>query len=188
MFSQVYLHRTRRIYDIHLKDFLAEWLDGGRFSTDLDDHLAMTDNEVSAALAAAARDSGRPGHAHARRIVDHDHFKVLFAPTSTDLVRNAAGPKQLFEAACEHFGDDVVRYDRYSKGGSGNAFPVLERDGQVVDSSNASDVLGSIPIASSHYVFVAGEVVGEATTWKNANLLALTAPAAERDDEREGEE
>src|SRR5205807_1153099 len=29
MFSQVYLHPVRRIYDIHLQDFLREWLPGG---------------------------------------------------------------------------------------------------------------------------------------------------------------
>ena len=186
MFSQVYLHRTRRIYDIHLMDFLKEWLDGGRFSTKLEDHLAMTDNEVSAGFLAAARDGRARGHVHARRIVEHQHFKVLFAPTATDLKRNAAGPKQLYEAAVEKFGAENVRYDRYSKGASVNPFPVLERDGQIIDSSNASDVLARIPAASSHYVFVAREVLGEAVAWKDANVEALTAPRSEEvDDEKE---
>ena len=31
MFSQVYFHRVRRIYDIHLRDFLKEWLCNGQF-------------------------------------------------------------------------------------------------------------------------------------------------------------
>ena len=35
MFSQVYFHPARLMYDAHLQDFLAEWLPGGRFSTDL---------------------------------------------------------------------------------------------------------------------------------------------------------
>ncbi|MCB7130206.1 MAG: HD domain-containing protein, partial [Candidatus Brocadiales bacterium] len=34
MFSQVYFHSIRRIYDIHLMDFLKLWLPGGKFSTD----------------------------------------------------------------------------------------------------------------------------------------------------------
>jgi uncharacterized protein len=29
MYKQVYLHRIRRVYDIHLKDFLLEWLPSG---------------------------------------------------------------------------------------------------------------------------------------------------------------
>ena len=34
MYSQVYFHPVRRIYNIHLMDFLKEWLDEGAFSTD----------------------------------------------------------------------------------------------------------------------------------------------------------
>ena len=30
MYTQVYFHPVRRIYDIHLRDFLREWLDDGR--------------------------------------------------------------------------------------------------------------------------------------------------------------
>jgi hypothetical protein len=46
MYAQVYFHRVRMIYDIQLIDFLKEWLPGGQFSTDSEEHLAMTDNEV----------------------------------------------------------------------------------------------------------------------------------------------
>ena len=31
MYKQVYLHHIRRVYDIHLKDFLTEWLREGNF-------------------------------------------------------------------------------------------------------------------------------------------------------------
>jgi HD superfamily phosphohydrolase len=47
MYSQVYIHPVRRIYDIHLKDFLKNWLPGGWFSTKLGKHLVLTDNEVT---------------------------------------------------------------------------------------------------------------------------------------------
>jgi len=188
MFSQVYLHRIRRIYDIHLKDFLTDWLPGGRFSEDLESHLAITDNEVNAAMLSAARDPELPGHHHAKRIVDREHFKVLYAPTAADLRRNAAGPKQLFEAARERFGADNVRYDRYSKGGGDSVFPVLEREGTIAASSSVSDVLGNIPVASSHYVFIAREHLQEAQAWKAANLDELTAARSEDDDDQEGDQ
>src|SRR5271166_1394617 len=77
MYSQVYFHPIRRIYDIHLQDFLAAELPGGKFLTDLESHLEKTDNEVNACILAAARDSSQPGHGAARRIAEHDHFKVL---------------------------------------------------------------------------------------------------------------
>ena len=55
MYKQVYFHHVRRAYDIHLKDFLKDWL-AGYFPTTTEDHLRYTDNEVMAALLAAARD------------------------------------------------------------------------------------------------------------------------------------
>src|SRR5271165_3618497 len=61
MYSQVYFHPIRRIYDIHLQDFLAAELPGGKFPTDLESHLEKTDNEVNACILAAARDSSQPG-------------------------------------------------------------------------------------------------------------------------------
>jgi HD superfamily phosphohydrolase len=50
MYTQVYFHHVRRIYNIHLKDFLQSWLPGGRFPTDLRQHLQITDNEATAAM------------------------------------------------------------------------------------------------------------------------------------------
>ena len=50
MFSQVYCHHVRRIYDIHLKDFLKKWLPNGMFTTSIEDILQITDNEVSSEL------------------------------------------------------------------------------------------------------------------------------------------
>lgn len=182
MFSQVYLHRVRRIYDKHLEDFLAEWLDGGRFSGGLDDHLAMTDAHVTVAMLQASNEPGWPGHVHACRVVQRDHFKVLYAPTPIDLRRNAAGAKQLFDAACQKFGIEAVRYDRYSKGGSTDTFPVLTKEG-VQASNGLSDVLGNVPIASSHYVFIQPDLEAEAKRWKDKNLAGIVEARPEDDDE-----
>jgi hypothetical protein len=56
MFSQVYFHPTRLIYDTHVKEFLQLWLAdrGWQFPTDPEEHLQFTDNEVMAAITAAA--------------------------------------------------------------------------------------------------------------------------------------
>lgn len=64
MYSQVYFHRTRRIYDIHLTDYLNEWLDDGLFPTTLDGFLSITDVEVLVSLRAAVRDPNSNGHQH----------------------------------------------------------------------------------------------------------------------------
>jgi HD superfamily phosphohydrolase len=74
MYSPVYFHPIRRIYDLHLMDFLREWLQTGNFSTDVGQHLRCTDNEVTAAPLQAASDNSKAGHVHARRIGQREHF------------------------------------------------------------------------------------------------------------------
>jgi len=95
MFTQVYFHPIRRIYDIHLKDFLKDWLPDGRFSTDVDHHLSLTDNEVISALRIAASDSEKQGHKHASRIINRKHFKELYERNPEDVAINLQ-----FPAAC----------------------------------------------------------------------------------------
>ena len=99
MHRQLYFHPVRRIYDIHLKDFLKAWLPGGRFPTDVPSLLKMTDNEVSAALLRAARDKTHPGHAPARRIVRREHFQLLYQRNPDDLARNPEAGRAVFRAA-----------------------------------------------------------------------------------------
>src|SRR5207247_4201309 len=57
MFTQVYLHHIRLIYDRHLVDFLREILPGNLLPTEIAPHLALTDNEVMKAMWEASLDS-----------------------------------------------------------------------------------------------------------------------------------
>src|SRR5437879_2703252 len=62
MYTQLYFHPTRRIYDMHLMEFLKEWLPDGRFPTEIDKHISLSDNEVNAGMCKAAADSGERSH------------------------------------------------------------------------------------------------------------------------------
>jgi HD superfamily phosphohydrolase len=183
MFSQVYLHRVRRIYDIHLKDFLQAWLPERKFSLDLDAHLAMTDNEVLTELRAAAGDAGHPGHIHARRILMREHFKVLYAPSPDELAANDDAAEQVFEAAVERFGAEHVRFDRYTKGAGSVEFPVLQRNGKSGSSTSVSGVLARVPEASTQHVFVSRDEFENGRRWRDANLASLVEPRVEEEDD-----
>ena len=98
MYSQVYFHPVRRIYDIHLMDFLKEWLDDGKFSIDSSTHLKMTDNEITAALWKAAFKEDEIGHSHARRIVRREHFKRLYERNPEDVKVNPESGKAIYNA------------------------------------------------------------------------------------------
>ena len=56
MFTQLYFHPVRRIYDIHLKDFLIQTLQGGKYPSTVNEHLEITDNEVTASILKVSRD------------------------------------------------------------------------------------------------------------------------------------
>lgn len=97
MFSQVYLHPIRRIYDIHLADFLKLWLPGSIFSTDPDAMLAVTDNEVLSALADVARQADSSLGEAAERIVLRRHFKEVYAFNPGDRAINPDATRIVFQ-------------------------------------------------------------------------------------------
>lgn len=169
MYSQLYFHPVRRIYDIHLKDFLREWLPGGQFSTSTEGLLRMTDNEVTSAMLSAADDPKSPGYDAARRIVRRDHFKVLYQWHPTDARINPEAGKAIFMAAREKFGGENVRHDLYSSKGAAYDFPVLVRDGTVVSSMTASPALAKLPLLSMDYVFIEGKQLAQGRDWLKVN-------------------
>jgi HD superfamily phosphohydrolase len=178
MYTQVYFHPVRRIYDVHLKDFLTAWL-GGKFATDLETHLRLTDNEVTAAILEAAREPARPGHDAARRIAAHDHFKVLYQRHPEDVKKNPEAGRAVFEAAQLAFGADNVRHDRYTQKGGATVFPVLMKDGRIASSVALSETLQRLPVVAVDYVFIVPERLKEAEPWLRTNRPKLIEPQAE---------
>jgi HD superfamily phosphohydrolase len=171
MFTQVYLHPVRRIYDLHLGEFLQEWLKDGVFSTDLDGYLATSDVEVLAALREAARNGDHPGHEPAVRITNRRHFKVLWHRTRTDVTQNQAIGDVIFEAAVAEFGAATVR--RPNPRGPGEAvidFPVQLSGGRVTSAQLLSDVLRQLPPVASDVIYVEPTLRDQARKWLDKNL------------------
>lgn len=173
IYVQVYLHPVRRIYDIHLKDFLKEWLEKGRFLTDIEAHLRMTDNEVTSGLLAAARRKTSPGHDPASRIVKRDHFRKLYERNPLDVDENPEAASAIFEAAEQEFGTTNLRFDQYPAKGGGHDFPVLMSDNRIVRSGAASSVLLKVPPIAAEFIFVAPDKREKATAWLKSNLKSI---------------
>lgn len=179
MFTQLYLHPIRRIYDIHLKDFLRNWLPSGKFSIDLEDHLRMTDNEVLVAIQQAADDEGNPAHEPARRILKREHFKVLYGRNPDDLLINREASAAVYEAACAEFGEEHFRHDAYKKVNTAPDYSVLGDDGRVTSSLSYSRILAELEPAAIDYVFVAPELAKEAHKWLANNRDTIIQPKVE---------
>ncbi len=179
MYSQVYLHRVRRIYDIHLRDFLAKWLPEGRFPTSPGSFLGLTDNEVAAAIADAAVAPTAPGHDAARRIAQHDHFRVLYERHPSDVSVNPDAAIQVSQWAADRFGDDNVRFDTYKAREESADFPVETRDGRIVPSVTVSDVIARLPPLAIDYVFVRPELKDQATALLEEQRQVIIKPKDE---------
>jgi uncharacterized protein len=179
MYSQVYFHPVRRIYDLHLKEFLRGWLTGGIFSTDVDQHLRLTDNEVTAALSEAARESSEAGHIHARRIVFREHFQVAYSRNPDDVRVNPEAGKAVFDALAARFGAEHFRHDRHHQSTGPPDFPVRLRDGQIVSSLASSETLNHVPIMSIDYVFAERSIVAEARRWLGTRRADIVKPKEE---------
>ena len=173
MFSQVYFHRVRRAYDVHLKDFLTLWLPGGSYSVDLPSHLAMTDVQVTAGIIDAASNEDHPAHDPARRLTNREHFRVLWSRSPADLEKNPESGRFVFDAAREHFGDAAVRRDRRSAGGAAIDFPVEMSDGRIASARVESLVIDHIPDTAFDYVFIDPGRKAEAERWLAKERLSI---------------
>lgn len=175
MYTQLYFHPVRRIYDRHLQDFLKAWLDGGRFSTQIEKHLQLTDNEVTAALHHAAREKDRAGYEHARRIVQRQHYKQIYQRNEEDVQKNPEAAQRVFEEAGSMFGPDNVKYDRYIQQNAGTDFPVLTDDDRICSSMTISTALAKIPVVAIEYVYVEPAIRERAEKWLKANRERIVA-------------
>jgi uncharacterized protein len=189
MFSQVYYHSTRRIYDIHLKDFLVDWLAGqggdGRYPTEPEAFLRISDNEVLTAIFDAARDSARAGHEPASRIVERRHYRRFYsrAPADVDVFPEAA--RAIFEAAEQHFCPENVRFapaDR--KGGVPEVFTVQDRDGTSVASTALSDAFKRLLQPKDEYVYIRPDLRDKAEAWLKENRQDILDEAMKREQEQ----
>lgn len=182
MYTQLYFHPVRRAYDIHLKDFLTAHLNGRKFSTAVEDHLRITDNEIMADILKADRDVESTAHKDAQRLVRREHFRRLWQRNPEDVAKNPEAGVAIFKKACEKFGEDNVRHDRYTQKGQGVDFPVFTNDGRICSSQDISAVLAKLPPVAVEYVLIAPSIRPKAKKWLIENRDGIIAPTGEEDD------
>lgn len=143
MFTQVYFHKTRVSYDIHLKETLRELLPNGMFpsheGSGLREYLRWDDWRVLGELV-----NGRGGE-HGERLLRRDHYREVYhtpeMPTKTDL--------ELFERIKLNLGE-LAR----ATGNAGKSWYKLENDQDIpIKSDNPG---GEIRPLSEHSAAVKG--------------------------------
>ena len=179
MYTQLYFHPIRGIYDIHLREFLKSWLAGAFFSTDLAEHLAMTDNEVTAAMLDASRTPSHPGYAHARAMVEREHFRRMYQRNPDDVAINPKAAEAIFQAASCRYSCTEVYYDSPKETNRPMDFPVLTPDKRIVSGRSLSIILPTLPVAAADYVFIAPARRDDAEEWLSKERQNLIIPKME---------
>lgn len=172
MYTQLYFHPTRRIYDIHLMEFLRAWLPEKVFPTQIDSHIGITDNEVTAGMWKAASDSTEGTHALAMRIISREHFRQIYEPSSSDQSVLEPG-KKIFNALVEKFGVDRVKRDAYAQKGASYNFPVYTKSQEIDSSLALSKTLSQVPTFAVDRVYVSTDIRTEAETWLTKNRQTI---------------
>ncbi len=183
MFSQVYFHRVRRIYDFHLKQFMRCYLSDGQYPEEPNNILKYDDNGILTAISRAGECPTVNAHEPARRIISREHFRLVYSPTPRHKKSLMPG-QQIYEALKDDFEQDLLHHDTNDEEDAEGAtipdFPVLKSDGSIISAAAGSDMLRSISDASYDYVFADPLIVDEVQEWLDENKKDLLA-------EKEGE-
>lgn len=158
MYAQVYFHDVRRVYDIHLKDFLEAYLPGGKFPTDWEAFLEISDYELLGALRKSSADSSDKLHHLASRIVKRKHFRKVYELVSPHKIVCPTMLEDVIEFCEREFRKENVRWDSYPPKSETNLFWVVMQDGSLQSSLEISDVLSKLPTFEVGLVFVAPEI------------------------------
>ncbi|GEM_PF-3249748 len=133
-------------------------------------HLNLTDNEVNYALLSAALNNNESVHLHADRIVNRNHFKLLYDRNPTDYKINPKTGEAVYKALSDEFGEDNFRHDYYQQSKLSYDFPVNLRKGSIIVSSlDKSNVLSSIPLVSVDIVYCERGIYEKAKGWLDNN-------------------
>ena len=162
MFMQVYHHHVRTAYDLHLQQFLQDWLP---CPAEIDKLQSLTDNEVLAALSTAATDTSAAGHEAADRIVNRKHFRRFYSQTRGDKALHENPLAAISVAAARRYGDEQVLTKTYRQGEPTSAFPVHQSDGTVVSSHTISEVLQQTPLVDVGFIFITPRQADDARRW-----------------------
>ncbi len=173
MYTQVYFHDVRRVYDLHLQDFLQEWLEGGKFPADWRRLIEFSDHEVIAAIRTSAANPSDRLHGLASRLISRQHFRTVFELLGSYKQRRPTVFAEILDFTRKTCGADQVRSDQYGPKSETNDFPVLTDNDTVVSSLSVSDVIARLPSIEFGLIFVPPELKDQAKRKVETELKRL---------------
>lgn len=168
--GEVYFHHIRRVYDIHLKNFLQEIATNDPiFSINIEEFLRYNDSMIWVKLLNAAGNPSSPGHEQAKRILERKHFRLLYEKSPADAKINPEAIQIIYKKAADKFGEQNIEVDEYAEKGGISEFPIIDRNEKIVSSSLASEVITEVPRVVIGFIFVNPDQANEAKSWLDKN-------------------
>lgn len=180
IFSQVYFHHIRRIYDIHLKEFMNEYYKDG-YPVSYDEFLSISDCNILDVLHKSLNNSQDAYYIYGKRLLKRNHFKCIYHQTAMDVQflserGDMVAPSALIgKKLSDYLGDENIRVDTGMKRHKRVDFPVVleETSGRVLMASQEMPTINSIPNIEAGYVFVHPEFKEKALDFINKNKNTL---------------
>ena len=157
MYSQVYLHPVRRIYDHHLKAFLKKCLEMENrefFPVDnVEEFLNYSDDKFLWELKEAFKSRAHPGWRWAEIILSRKHYRLVYELTHHDLRKNPQALEIIYHALLKKYGEEKIIKDDYEEEGGIIDFLVVDRQNNIRRAREVSDVLQKLPRLAVGYLF-----------------------------------
>jgi len=157
MYTQVYFHKARRSYNIHLQEFLKAWLPDGMFSGGWQTLLKISDDEVLTAVRAAALDTADSRYPLAMRLVGRRHFRTVYQILPSHKRMRPTILQDLYEYVCERNDPALVRLDSQLPKSNINTFLVVTLSG-LERSEAISPTATGVRLAEIGAIIVAPEI------------------------------
>jgi HD superfamily phosphohydrolase len=162
MYSQVYFHHVRKIYDLHLKDYMESLYPNKSFPLNLEQFLSITDNEIFAQMRQSLVDRTRKNHNLAKIILCRKHFKCIHRGRYQDKEKLDG----IYKKLTDKFGKDKIKkFDKLDKD-EPFKFPVLKQKNETTTAREASQMIGreeTIPKVSVFYIYAARDISDNAS-------------------------
>ena len=147
MHKRVYQYPTVKAYSYHVRQFMEKTYKDAPFLNSVDEYVYMTDNEVLAEINKARRDIKHPGHEDALRLLERRGHLVAIP------VEKTITQKDIDALGLSKIGFDSS--DRLKKPMT-LPFPVLKKDGLIVEGSLLSDI--EIPTTNPSWIYISPDV------------------------------
>lgn len=135
MWLNVYTHKTRRILDLHLEEFLQSDLPNGQFPENISSYLALSDSTVFARI--------KESDEHRHRILERQQFRQV----SADFSGSEFDSPESFREFSEDIGLDEYRIDECSGRpflpGTDDCY-MIRSDGEIVSVTDSLNVIRTL--------------------------------------------